>query len=170
MSADQHEPPYDARQIANLFLEVAEAHGIRLTNMSINKLVFFAHAHYLSERSMSLVHNPLEAWDHGPVAPALYEQFKQFGAAPVTTRATILDVVSGIRRVAATDIAERDRAFVLEVFETYGRLDAFTLSNLSHENGGPWHRARQAFETSANFGKRISNEVIQETFRNAVRH
>ncbi|MEQ1867576.1 MAG: type II toxin-antitoxin system antitoxin SocA domain-containing protein, partial [Micropepsaceae bacterium] len=115
MSIDRREPPYDARQIANLFLDIAESKRVTLTNMAVNKLVFFSHAHYLAVRACALVHNPFEAWDHGPVAPAVYAEFRRFGASPITSRATVLDISSDIRRVAPTNLTESDRRFVAQI-------------------------------------------------------
>jgi uncharacterized phage-associated protein len=170
MSIDRRQPPYDARQIANALLDIATSRGVELTNMAVNKLIFFSHAHYLVTYGRALVHNPFEAWDHGPVSPAVYAEFRQFGASPISSRATVLDVASNTRHVAPTNLGDSDRRFVVRVFDVYGGLDALTLSDLTHEKGGAWDQARTAFRESANFGKRISNEIIQKAFESAVTH
>ena len=163
--------PYDARQVANFLLNISDARKIRVTNMSINKLVFLAHGNYLAARGRPLVHNPFEAWDHGPVSPALYAEFRCFGAAPITARATILDLLTNERFAAPAFLEAEHSEFVSKIFAIYGHLDAFTLSDITHEaDCGAWQQALLAFERSANFGKRISDEDIHKSFSRALSH
>src|SRR5688572_13625678 len=79
--------PYDARQVANHMLDRADQNGIVVTNLAINKLVYFAHGIYLADFSKSLIKNSFEAWQFGPVVQVLYDAFKTFGNAPITSRA-----------------------------------------------------------------------------------
>lgn len=39
---------YDVRAIANVVLDRAEHLGISVTNLSINKILYFAHGHFLA--------------------------------------------------------------------------------------------------------------------------
>lgn len=83
--------PHDVRAVANAVLELAEANGRGVTNLALNKIIYFLHAGYLHERGVPLVSAKIEAWDHGPVFREIYHQFKKFGRDPVEGRATRLD-------------------------------------------------------------------------------
>ena len=63
------EGPYDARAISNLLLDMAGAGGIPVSNLALQKLLYFAHARHLVEVKQPLVTGYFEAWQHGPVPP-----------------------------------------------------------------------------------------------------
>jgi uncharacterized phage-associated protein len=50
------QPPYDARAIANLLLEFAETRNVRLTQIALLKLLYFAHGWYLARTGKPLIH------------------------------------------------------------------------------------------------------------------
>jgi uncharacterized phage-associated protein len=83
--------------IANWLLDYADANNVRLSNMSLNKLINFAYEHILHEHGTRLTNAKIEAWDHGPVFREVYTEFKRFGSEYITDRAkrynTLLDTV-----------------------------------------------------------------------------
>ena len=68
----------DARAIANFVLGEANRHDIPITNMAINKLVYFLHAEYLLRFDKPLISSKIEAWEHGPVIREVYNSFKTY--------------------------------------------------------------------------------------------
>ena len=75
---------YDARSIANAFIQCARKHGKTLTPMHLQKLVYFAQARMLSIHRERLIHQDFEAWQLGPVVSDLYDALKQYKDAPVS--------------------------------------------------------------------------------------
>jgi uncharacterized phage-associated protein len=155
----------DARIVANYMLDVAAAKGIAVTNLALQKLIFFAHAISLTELKRKLVSGYFEAWQYGPVHPAVYQAFKASGSQPITFRAEALDPVTRINRAlpplddfAARDICER-------VMLQFGRMSAGRLVDITHATGGPWHHVVSAAKTEANIGLRIPDELIIERHR-----
>lgn len=59
--------PYDARDIANFFLDAAERNQTTLSITSLLKIIYFAHGWHLAEFGLPLIGQPFEAWQHGPV-------------------------------------------------------------------------------------------------------
>jgi uncharacterized phage-associated protein len=160
---------YDARYIANLILDMAEATNTAVTNLEINKITYFAHAIYLGKFGVPLIDAKIEAWDYGPVIREVYSEFKKFGASEIVDRATKLDL-STLKRVAVYEkMNDLDRAFLLPVIEKYMKLGATKLVYLSHEKGGPWDRVYNSSGRS-NPGMEISNSLIQDYFSNQTRH
>jgi len=61
--------PYDARAIANLMLDEASEMDRGVTNLALQKLLYFAHSLFLIEYKRPLVSGYFEAWKLGPVHP-----------------------------------------------------------------------------------------------------
>ena len=68
--------PFDPRAIANLMLDVADENGQQLSNLALQKLLYFAHATFLIETGSPLLGGFFEAWKYGPVHPGFYRSFK----------------------------------------------------------------------------------------------
>ena len=79
---------YEAKAIANYFLEKAKAEGNSLTPMQVQKLVYFAHGWYLGLFGEPLIKESVQAWSYGPVIPSLYQEFKRFGNQGIDELAT----------------------------------------------------------------------------------
>lgn len=77
---------FKSQTIANIFLEIAKEEGKKLTNMQVQKLVYFAHGWYLAFTDNALIDENVEAWTYGPVIPSVYEALQQYRANPVCKR------------------------------------------------------------------------------------
>ncbi len=88
----------DPRSICNLMLNEADRDGTRVTNLALQKLLYFAHARYLIEATTPLVSGYFEAWQYGPVHPAAYRAFKSAGDRPIDFRAERQDPLTGQRQ------------------------------------------------------------------------
>lgn len=62
--------------VANYLLYIMGEAFDDLTNMKLNKLLYFAQGHYLQRYGKPLFDNAVEAWDHGPVVPEVYTAYK----------------------------------------------------------------------------------------------
>lgn len=118
--------------IANLFIH---RHGneLNLTNITLNKLVYFAQVETLRVRpGHPLFTDEIQAWQYGPVEPIVYHAFKDNGNMPVTVPS---DDVS---------FSGEDPRFVISIIdmvaEKYGRLTPFDLVSISHRDGGAWKK------------------------------
>jgi uncharacterized phage-associated protein len=150
----------DARVIANYMLDVAQGRGISLTNLALQKLLFFAHAISLVERKTKLVSGYFEAWQYGPVHPTVYQAFKAAGPNMINFRAESFDPVTRTHKPLErlSDSATRD--ICDRVIVQFGRLSAGRLVDITHAAGGPWDQVVSASKSGANIGLRISDEII----------
>lgn len=152
--------PYGIRQLSNWILDYAEEEGVELSNMSLNKLLYFAYEFSLVRHSHKLTNARIEAWEHGPVFREVYRSFKENGNRPIKTRAERYDPTSDSVQIAAPDIDETDAAIIKEGIETLLRLPASVLRELSHASGGPWdvvwHHAGRS-----NPGMQITDNIIR---------
>lgn len=164
-STFREEAAHDARAVANLFLEMALDKKIELTNLKIQKLMYFAHAECLVKYHRALIRQAFEAWDMGPVIKAAYDQFKKFEGRPIDEPAKAFDVrASAWLPVTSAGIGPGARAVVEQTLITYGRVSAYHLSDLTHQPGSPWHLVRNTPTGVANVGLQISNELIFSCF------
>lgn len=155
---------YDARAVANFILDRADEAGIRLTQLSLLKILYFAHGWYLAERSKPLLSQPVEAWKYGPVVKVVRDAFKDFGKRPITTRADKLDLRTGEIVSVPGRLSFDDAAFVEAVFRSYCHHDGWLLSEMTHERGSPWYRVWHPEKATGSLGLRIRNDEIRLHF------
>ena len=160
---------YDVRAVANFVLKLAEGRGIALSNLTINKIVYFLHAEYLARTDKPLVTAKIEAWPYGPVFRELYAEFKQFGPGPITKPATARDPLTLEKQICSTQFTVEDVAFLTESAERYAKLSASVLVEMSHAQGGPWHEVYYS-DGELSPGMRISDERIKTYFGRQTRH
>ncbi|TNB49697.1 DUF4065 domain-containing protein [Martelella lutilitoris] len=157
--------PYDPRAIANLMLEEADRSGISVTNLALQKLLYFAHAIFLVETKRPLVSGYFEAWRYGPVHPAAYSAFKMAGSSPIDFRATSQDVLTGERFALEVPDALSVRRHIARIMSSYGQLSPGRLVDISHAKGAPWHFIADKGRTSVALGLRIPDDVIVNRFK-----
>lgn len=150
---------HDGREIANFVLDYCEEIGRPVSNLALQKLVFFCHVWSLIELHRPLVRHKFEAWEHGPVLQYLHREFRRFERKPITGRATRIDKRTGVRAIAEYEFDDRTRDLLSKVIAIYSRLTASQLRNISHVPGGPWERAWN-HEGKVNPGMKIENEDI----------
>lgn len=160
---------YDPRSIANLLLDMADTRGVALTNLSINKILYFLHAWYLAKFDAPLLDSKIEAWDYGPVIREVYSEFKKYGPGPILDRAQRFDIAQ-LKKVAAyDDVSTGDFSFIESQFEKYSAYTAGRLVSISHEKGGPWDKVYNE-SGRVNPGMEISDDLIREYFVQQTRH
>ncbi|MFC5586533.1 Panacea domain-containing protein [Nitratireductor kimnyeongensis] len=140
---------YDARQIANWFVARSKRDGKRLSIMSLLKLTYIAHGWHLETQNAPLFLNRIEAWQYGPVIPDVYRAFRNQG----------INVTHPIP-VSEAPIEPSDEKFLDEIYTKYGKLDAFTLSDLTHIQGGPWDIATK----TGGYYAPIPDELIKQHY------
>lgn len=156
---------YDAKAVANYFLDKAESSGTTLTPMKLQKLVFFAHGWHLGLNDEPLISDPIEAWQFGPVVPSLYHEFKHERAGAITGRATELDLEDF--KYQAPTVRDDDigaKKLMDSVWNTYGKLTAVQLSNLTHLPNSPWDLARKKYDGDMR-SVPIDDDLIRTYFR-----
>lgn len=165
--------------VANLFIQRC-GQSLYLTNLSLNKLVYFAQVEALKARpERPLFDDEIEAWAYGPVEPVVYQAFKEYGD-------------SRIEMPNGTPSFSKDTEFAIEIVdrvaETYGSLSAFDLVDMTHREGSAWKNKfagaysnaqigvediKQSveyssdFDSSKTFAAAIQN--VQNTWPNALR-
>lgn len=150
---------YSVKELANWVLDFADSRGARLSNMALNKLIYFAYEFALKTTGRKLTNAKIEAWDHGPVFREVYSSFKKFGSDPINDRASRYNTGTNSIETVIPAIASDDEALMMEALEPLIHLPAFILRELSHDASGPW-AAVWHHNTSSNPGMEITDDLI----------
>lgn len=143
-----------ARQAADYFLALVDDEtGDSLSNLKLQKMVYYAQGFHLALTGVPLFDDPIEAWEHGPVVPSLYQRFKQYGSGPIPQPENGIDVDS---------YPEEVRDLLDEVFQVYGQYSAWKLRNMTHAEP-PWIDAHNISPSTV-----ISHESMKSYFQNLV--
>jgi uncharacterized phage-associated protein len=155
---------FDPRGICNLMLDEAGTR-VSITNLALQKLLYFAHGIYLIEAKKPLVAGYFEAWQYGPVHPAAYRAFKTSGDKPINFRATSQDPLTGQPRSIPTPADESVVRTIKRVMTFYGGMTPGRLVEISHAASSPWWYIVNQARVSTAFGLRIPDSVILERFK-----
>ena len=158
---------YRATSIANELLDLAAGSGRRLTQIEIQKLVYFVHGWHFAYADSPLIGELFEPWKYGPVVRSLYDAFKKFGSDQITEKAksweTNLrgDIVQVTPTILSNDCDADNFAtdVTRKVWSEYGMLAPFKLVEATHQPDGPWAKAYYARQTY------IDNEAISRYFK-----
>ena len=153
---------YNVKEIANFILDYADSRSIKLSNMSLNKLAYFAYEYMLFSKGISLTGAKIEAWDHGPVFREIYSSFKNFGSEPITTRASSYNSRTNSVNIVIPSIESDDERAIIESIESLIDLPAYVLREISHHSDGPWAKVWH-HTTSSNPGMQITDEIILQS-------
>jgi uncharacterized phage-associated protein len=156
---------HDPRAIANLILEEGQRLNRPVSNVALQKLLYFAHGLHLVQRKEPLVSGFFEAWTYGPVHPTVYHCFKSAGDLPITFRADGVDVLTGKRRPLAVPTAPAVLAVVAHVMSSFGSMTPGQLITVSHAKRAPWDHVVEGARRGMALGLRISDNVISEKFK-----
>lgn len=137
--------------VANYFLaNVDEGSGDSLSNLKLQKLLYYAQGLYLGMQDQPLFREPIEAWDHGPVVPALYREFKHRGNRPIEPP----------EEFEADDYAPEVREILDAVLAVYGQFSAWKLRDLTHAEP-PWRDTPRNGEISHDALRQFFSRVVE---------
>jgi uncharacterized phage-associated protein len=149
----------DGRAVANFVLDFCEARGRRISNLSLQKIVYFCHVWNLILLSRPLVKQQFEAWQFGPVLQYLYREFREFDNRPIAGRAKKLDPRTGKSVIVKYTLDNETEELLSRVVDFYSLLTPADLVQMSHAEGGPWDKAWN-HRGRVNPGMKIDNAAI----------
>jgi uncharacterized phage-associated protein len=142
---------HTAAEIAKWFLaynrtKINEEGGEFISNLKLQKLLYYAQGCFLAITDSPLFAEPIIAWGHGPVVESVYLEYKENGANGI-----VFD--DDFDFEAFTD---DENNLLIEVFDTFGQYSAWKLREMAH-NETPWQ------ETDIN--NEISQDSIKQYFK-----
>lgn len=140
-----------AHNVAKYFLALSEPEeGDSVSNLKLQKLLYYAQGFHLALCDKPLFAEPIQAWEHGPVVPVVYHEYKENGylGIPVPLDFNPEEVLT-----------KDERELLDEVWNVYGQFSAWKLRNMTHEEP-PW------CETPS--GATITHEALRSYFKTQV--
>lgn len=79
---------YDALDVAKYIINYEKSQNRYVSNLRLQKLLYFIQAQFLVTNNSACFSDTMEAWDFGPVIPAVYHEYKIFGSSSILRFAT----------------------------------------------------------------------------------
>jgi uncharacterized phage-associated protein len=119
--------------VADYFIWLANETGSFVSNLKLQKLVYYAQAWHIAIFGEELFPDDFQAWIHGPVIPDLYHSYKSFGWSPILKQVKQESLLASM----PSEILD----FLQEISEEYFSCDAYELERMTHAED-PWLIAR----------------------------
>ena len=132
---------YDANEVAKLVVNECMREGTPVTNLKLQKILYFMWIDWYAKKKESLFNNRIEAWHYGPVVPDVYFKYRIFAADP-------------IRKKAECSISGPDAESMISLIRKYNCKTAGKLVEESHAPNTPWDRVGG--------DKAYGNEITQD--------
>jgi uncharacterized phage-associated protein len=137
---------YTAQQIAQWFINraIIDANmnkGELLSNLKLQKLLYYAQGCYLALNNRPLFDDKILAWQHGPVVETIYRKYKDDFC--INTHQDI-------------EIDADTTAVLEQVYNIFGQFSAWKLRDMTHQEK-PWTETPQSSE--------IEQDMIKSFFK-----
>lgn len=143
----------DAQEIANkIILNIDSEHGDIISNLKLQKLLYYIQGYHLAFFNEKLFDENLEAWTYGPVVPNVYHRFKENGA---------LGIILNKEEVKEIKLNDEAEDMFYQVMNEYGKFNAIKLMEMTH-NERPW---KEAFEKR---DKTINIDTMKTFFKSLL--
>jgi len=115
---------YDAFDIAKYFLFKAQSDEELISNLKLQKLLYYAQGLHLAFFNSPLFNKEIKAWTYGPVVPELYHMYKKHSSAGIPADESF----------DPNNIDEETQEYLDEIYEVFGQFSALRLKDLTHED------------------------------------
>lgn len=123
-----------------------------LTNLKLQKLLYYIQGHFLAEYNNPLFTNDFYAWQHGPVVPEIYHNFKHNGCELIGFEAS-----NNVDYECSNLVKDEEFFnFIIRIMKYYNQYSPWKLRDMTHEET-PWK--------SVVLGNIISKDSIKECFK-----
>lgn len=127
------------QDVAAFFIDLAQKQnaagaGDLMTNLRLQKLLYFAQGWHLARYGKPLFDDNLCAWQYGPVVPSIYHKYKSCGNSGITEKHSLL----------SSAFTQQEYDLLLDVASEYDTLSTAELVRRSHASNAPWASTQQS--------------------------
>ncbi len=154
-------PPYDAITIAKYLIKKAKEDKVKdLTNLKLQKILYYAQGWYLANKNKKLFSDQIHAWKLGPVIRSVYDAFSNNGNRPIEMKIEDADI---------SEINDDTKKFLDELWKVHKNISGASLVTYTHQER-PWkevwnNRNDKDFEDDV-----ISADSIKEYFESKLKN
>lgn len=132
--------PQSPMAVANYVIEHARKHNQFITNLHLQKILYFLQAATLVKFESPIIKGDFSKWNYGPVLREVYSAYKDYGSSPIDDFAPNIDIDNGEWTINEpqkidTSILE-DKTIKSFIDNTVSKLldmNAWKLVDLTHE-------------------------------------
>lgn len=128
---------YDVLTVCRYITRYCYLHNYVLTNLRLQKLLYFIQLLFLITKGQPCFRNRMEAWDLGPVVPDAYHYYKRYGAG----------IIPGNLGFGHNDMKKEDKALVDLVLDKLSKYSTYQLVQITHEQA-PWHDSYVVYDSN----------------------
>ncbi|MGL5057019.1 MAG: Panacea domain-containing protein [Fusobacteriaceae bacterium] len=144
---------YNSSTIAKYLICKCHSLGREITNLKLQKLLYFAQGHYMQENDGNfLFEQDFQAWAHGPVIPDVYQEYK-------------VHMWFNLPKVQDVRLEGHYENFLEKLLEYYGAKNGKELEITSHDEQ-PWRVARNGLGDYKPSTAAIPKDSIFEYYKN----
>lgn len=123
---------YKAIDIASYVINWCNDNNIPVTNLKLQKLLYFLQGEVYHSTSERLIDDDFYAWQLGPVVPNVYYSYAMYSSLPLPDQTINIE------------IPEHEKNTINNILNKYARKSTWNLVDLSHEQD-PWKYNYQIF-------------------------
>ena len=134
---------YSALEVARHIINYANQTEQFVSALKLQKIMYFVQAEFLISNGRLCFADDIEAWDFGPVVPAVLHEFLRFGSCSIPPVTHYFrddeNAFFGIRKVEFRDrtISDEDKSVINEVVDYLADYSAVGLTDLTQKQK-PW--------------------------------
>jgi uncharacterized phage-associated protein len=146
---------FTAQDIANYLLTAGLNLDSPLSNLKLQKMLYYAQGWHLAVKGTRLFADKIEAWIHGPVVPSVYRLHKGSGFGPLTPNSK------------PPEVSEGTREFLDTLVRHYIKFDANQLELATHRET-PWKVARAGIAPDEPSTNEITVSELKRYFKSRL--
>ncbi len=121
-----------AVDIAKYVITRCDESGNNISNLHLQKILYFLQKTALQEFGEVLFSDGIEAWQHGPVVRDVYRRFRGYGAKPIVMTYDDLNIEFNNKSGNSCKVR------LDEEIERLSGIDPWELVDMTHVSGGAW--------------------------------
>jgi len=136
-------------------LNMSDMQDSDITNLKLQKLLYYSQGHYLAEFGKELFQDDIVAWKHGPVVSSIYYQFRDLMAEGASDYIGFSVVENDIYNHPRISNNKEQFDFFIKLMAYYNQYSPWGLRNMTHKET-PWLDTKN--------GEVINKALIKEFF------
>lgn len=121
---------YDVQLIAKYIIHRYSLDARPINNLKLQKILYFVQAEFLVAMNKACFDDDIEAWNHGPVVPAVYSEYMIFGSTNIPDQGYD----------GCESISKQDKNHLDAIIDTAAKYSTPGLERLIHCQA-PWKNA-----------------------------
>lgn len=133
---------------------------IGLTQLQLQKLVYFIEGIYLVYTDNELINEKVEAWQYGPVYPTMYTHYSKYNDKIIDYN----DIKVKLDEMIELTQDEKLMKVISYVYDNYAYYTGGQLVDMTHEKGTPWEKVYNKNVPNIEIPKEKIKEYFNQQF------